>query len=157
VTYTRGQDCLILQHKNNPRKQKTLKLEREYSIKTNDNSYISQIINHTDTTLSIVDDLKGKDTIVIPFRKIQYLQKNWFKDKDFLIFPWYIGIASTIGIVFIPIASHIEDGQVNVKFLKTAIIASAISWSIIYIGTRKIKYDTQNKWTITVRKVATKN
>jgi hypothetical protein len=166
---------LILQSVSNPKKQKKLKLNEKYEFYINDRFCASKILGFTDSTLTlfvsksillskqeIANSIEYRDrkksvftidTIVIPFAFVQLIDDYYIKNREFLILPGYLGIASIAAIPFYPLASWAQTGAVDIATIKDIVFVAAISWSIVYLGTRKRSYDTQNKWIIkTIRK-----
>lgn len=152
-----------------------LPLDREYTIKVSDTTYRSGIYNLTDSTLSIVcwkdtgkdsayyypNYFKGRDTtiirrvfvedtIAILYSNIQYIQKDWLKNKRWLEPFGWMGVGAILGIGLFPVAA-IEDGTKGVKDL--AIIEGILIGgfgSALFIATRKTTYDLRNKWKIAI-------
>ena len=176
ITYSNGQKKIILEHKKNSKRHKSLNLYREYTIKTNDTIYFSEIVDITDSTLSILQWIKtGRDTayvvskygkvkdttIVRPlyaldttkilFKDILYIKKYWFKKREWLEpFGWIL-VGAALGVGLLPVAA-IDDGVKGVKdwaqFEGTLL---GVALPIIFIGTRQTKYDIQNKWKILIK------
>jgi len=171
-----GQDYIVLQNRAKPTKTKKLKLDRVFTVKTNNTTYYSEIINVTDTTLSVIRKVKtdrdttytysigkGKDTTrlvplyindtsVILLTDIQYLQKDWFENRRWIEpFAW-LGIGAVLGSVALPYAVFYKGGD---EFKNWAILEGVligVSAPAIFIGTRTSKYDLKNKWVFQTRK-----
>ncbi len=168
-----GQDKLILQSKINPSKTKSILLDRPLTIKTKKKEFYTQIVNHTDTTISIVEvvsanrdssvfykqyagkkdttiiwHLTKKDTISIPTDEIVYIRRELLKnDKWVEPFAWF-AIGAGLGFVILPITA-IDEGFQGVKdFAVFEAILIAIVAPPIFLGTRNKKYDFINNWTL---------
>ncbi len=170
-----GQDKLILEHRTKPTKKKHLDLDRDYYIKTSDTTYSSKkIVNFNDSTISITISIKTdkdttysysyniskskdttityiepiyrEDTVLIAFSKVQMLKKDWFKSRRWLEpFAW-IGVGAVLGVAMLPVAA-IDKGNEGVKeWALVEAILIGIAAPPIFIGTRKTKYDLENKW-----------
>ena len=171
-----GQDTLILQNKINPSKSKSILLDRPLTIKTKKKEFYTQIVNHTDTTISIVEfvsanrdtsifykqyagkkdttviqHLTKKDTVSIPVNEIVFIKRELLKnDKWIEPFAW-LAIGAGLGFVILPIAA-IDEGIQGVKdFAVFEGILIALVAPPIFLGTRNKKYDFTNNWTLKPR------
>ncbi|TKB96269.1 hypothetical protein [Pedobacter cryophilus] len=173
-TFAFGQDRIILQKKNNPNKHKILNDKTEYIIKTVNASYKSTIATYTDSTLTVTTFGKtGKDTIykynqglkeinklrplyarntiVIPFKEIQYIKKDLFNNRKWLEPFGYIGLGAGLGLVLLPVVA-IDKGAAGVKeWVTFELILLAVSVPPIFIGTRKVTYNLKDKWVIMIQ------
>jgi hypothetical protein len=173
TTFAQKQNHLVLQNKKNHNRFKELSLNEFYKIRLFDTIISTKIISFTDSTLSIVNNVRtnhdtsytlgksggnkvpGKkyyeDTLIIKFSDVQYVKVAWFKKRDFAVLPAYLGFASTVGIPLIIIGSLIDSGEVDLESLAAVASISVISWTLLFIATRERKYDTQKKWILTLR------
>ena len=178
VTFAFTQDKIILQKRNNPNKKKVLSYNTEYVIKTVNASYKSTIASFTDTSLTVTTwektgkdtvynyyqglkeinksrPLYARDTIVIPFKDIQYLKKDLFSNRTWLEPFGYIGLGAGLGLVLLPIVA-IDKGSAGVKeWVTFELILLAASVPPLFIGTRKVKYNLKEKWIIMTQKNTT--
>lgn len=151
ITYS--QDELVLQSKLKTQKTRKLNPDRNYTIKTKDTLYFSKIISHSETELSVIRtrrlDLNWiTDTIQILHADIEYLEKDWFKSRNWLVPSMYCAMFSVAAVIFLPIAA-IDNGKEGVKeWLTFETILISLSYPALFIGTRSTKFDLKNEWII---------
>ena len=179
-TITKGQDTLFLQHKTKENKLKIIDLEKEFFIKTKDTIYKNKkIVNFNDSSIFLTRTIKTnkdttyttyryskkgsipyehtvpiykQDTFPILFQNIQSLKTYRFEKRGWLILPAKLAIFSIVAIPFLPIAA-IDSGMEGVRnwLLAEAILVGA-SYPPLLIGTSKIAYNLQEKWSLIVKK-----
>jgi hypothetical protein len=167
-----GQTRLFLEHKTKPGKIKNLNLERVYTIRTIDKTFYSNIIDFTDTALSIivwantgkdttyyvkhygnlndttiVRPIYAKDTLEIFFSDIKNLEKDWFKNRKWLEPFGWIAAGAVLGFGILPFAA-IKSKESVKEWVEFQAILLGVSLPVIFIGTRKTKYDIEKKWDI---------
>jgi hypothetical protein len=166
---SKGQNYFLVQRKNNPTHTKMLYFDNVYTIKTKDTTYISKIIRVCDSTLSIVIDVKGKDsemvvskssdpkydtlythwhrdTIQVLYRDIQHLEKDLFKSRKWLEPFGYLAVGGGLALLLAPIVAADKGAKDGIEVLTIAGGILGVAIPIIYIGTRKTKFDMVNKW-----------
>lgn len=151
ITYS--QDELVLQSRIKTQKTRKIDLDRNYTIKTKDTLYFSKIINHSERELSIIRtrrlDLNWiTDTLKILHSDIEYIKKDWFKSRNWLVPSMYCAMFSVAAVIFLPIAA-IDNGKEGVKeWLTFETILIGLSYPALFIGTRSTKFDLKNEWII---------
>jgi hypothetical protein len=166
---------LVLQHRDKKNKYKKLYLDRYYAFKTSDTIYYSKIIAFNDTTITITRWLRGmqtdtthfknyrgkmgKDTVIISRKyivdtlaisnsNILFIEKDWFKNRQWLEPFGYFAIGAALGVVLLPFAA-LDEGKEGIHdWAVFEGILVGISAPALFIGTRKTKYDLKNKWVI---------
>ena len=175
TTFVFAQDVIMLQHNSNPKKFKLLDSVSQYIIKTEKASYKSRIITFTGSTLTVSTDVKaGYDTIYnynqgfkkaikvgpifirtdikIAFADITYIKRDLFRNRKWLEPFGYLAIGAGLSTVLLPIAA-IDKGSQGVKeWAVFAGILLAVSGPPVFIGTRKVTYNLNNKWSIKTKK-----
>lgn len=167
-----SQDALILQKIKNESRYKVLSLLYDYEIRSFDKTYYSKIYGFSDSSLTItrwvpsenfssityppyayktksdttiIKPIYVKDTIDILFQDIEYIRRPLLLFPQFLVIPWSTGIFFTLGIPVAAIRNLVVEDKTDIKAF--AFVAGA-SAAIVYLGTRKIKYDTKDKWSL---------
>ena len=167
-----GQDNIFLQRREKSDRTKKLKLNREYTIKTHDTTYFSKIVGHTDTTLSFTKSVKGKDTtytisqygktrdttivrslwvddtVKILFTDIEYIQKDWFANRQWLEPFGYLAVGAALGVAILPLAAAFKGVEGVKDWAEFEGIILAVSVPPLVLGTIKTKYDLKTKWSI---------
>ncbi len=172
-----AQNRIILQHKIKQGKHKILDPDREYAIKTIDATYYSKLVDITDSTVSLIHDVKtGKDTtyyyslygkrtdtsVVRPlyrtdttallFSDILCIKKDLFKNKRWLLPFVEFGAGAVLAVPLLPVAA-IDRGAAGVKeWAGFEAILLGISVPPILISSIKRTYNLKDKWTITTKK-----
>jgi hypothetical protein len=130
-------------------KQKALSLDRYMAFKTRDTLYaFNKILSFSDSTITIDT---YKNPTVISCTDLQYIKKDWFRDRSWLEpFAWF-GICAIMAVPLLPVAA-IEDGEAGVnQWFKGEGILCAITVPPLILGTRTTKYDLQKKWQIEIK------
>ncbi|MDX2304692.1 MAG: hypothetical protein NW226_17920 [Microscillaceae bacterium] len=141
-----GQNRLVLQHQSHIKRQKILSLDHSWTFKTPDSSfYASNILAYTDSSLSIQIH-PSKDTVILHFSKIITIEKPLFKNTRWMEpFAW-IALGTVLAIPLLPVAA-IDEGIQGVKdWLVFEGVLFVISFPILFLGSRKIKYNLKEKW-----------
>lgn len=158
-----AQNKLLIEHNNKSDKKKYIDIERVYNIKTNDTVYLNKkIINFTDTTISILTLTRtskdtthnynksnySQDTTIIKLTDIQTLSKDLFKNTEKLeVFAWIL-VGAVLGVGLLPIMIYEEGVEGFFGWVIFEAVLIGISVPPLFIGTRKIKYDLVEKWTL---------
>lgn len=162
-----GQAEIVLQKRENPRRTKSLPLDVRYEIKLRDTLYICKIVRQNPGSLTIVSDRTEYDTVFhsgdetphiyaaffhdttnLPFTEIQYIEKDWFKTRDWLMPAMNGALLFFSGIILLPVAAYADGGAGFKAWYTAEAILAGFSFPQIFIGTRKSKFDLQNKWVI---------
>lgn len=169
-----SQGKIILELKSNTNKQKILDLERHYSFITKDTMYFGEIINYTDSSLSILSWIEtnsdttfvvqqGKakgdtittrlyipDTSSLAFSEITILKTNLTKQQNWVAPFVYIGVGAIVHIFIFPLYPAITRGADNwfSTWAKVEGILLGVSVPFIVLSAQHIKYDLVNKWSI---------
>jgi len=170
-----GQEPLVLQHRKKVNRYKKLYLDREYTFKTTDTTYDSEILSFSDTTVTITrwipgteteivhyEDHRGKrgkdemrtirkyidDTLALPNSQILYIKKDWFKNREWLAPFGYLAFAGVLGVIGLPVAAIVNGKKGVNDLLRFDVIVIAISAPPIFLGTRSTKYNLKKKWKI---------
>ncbi len=171
-TLGQAQNKIVLQEKKYHSSKRTLKFDREYTIKTCDTTYTNQIIGYTDSTLLMAATARGKDTTYIapkPFRKgydtvvaatyvkdtavimiadIEYIQKPFFKDRGIANIGWEIEKYSFLGLLASPIEALVEGKEKGKEMAVVSGIGMVVGIPFIIIGEANTKFDLKNRWEI---------
>ena len=173
-----GQSKLTLNHKTKPKKQVSLDLKKEYTIKTNDTVFFTKkIVGFNDSTLLLTIDKKTdkdttyhvnyysknsvdtfispiyiKDTIVLPFSNIEEIKVDRFKKKGWLILPATLGYCALIAIPILPIVNFNIDNEGMRNWLQIELVLASLSGPPLLIGTSKKKYNLTKNWFLSVQK-----
>jgi hypothetical protein len=86
------------------------------------------------------------DTLNIKFVEILNIKKDLFKNDKWLEVPAWIGVLAAGGLI-IGLPNAIATNTVKDWAIVEGIF-TGLSAVPIFIGTRKIKYDLTNKWTL---------
>jgi hypothetical protein len=87
-----------------------------------------------------------EDTVQILFRDIVYLEKDLFRSRRWLEPFGYFAIGGVLALGLSPIVAIAEGPQDGIECLKVGGAILGITVPIIFVGTRKVKYDMQTKW-----------
>jgi len=158
-----------IKSKTDSKKKKILKFDRIYEIGTRDTVYYSQIVGSNDSCLKLgivkitIDSvktvkrlLKGSekiyhstqhiDTICISFSRINYLKKDLLKDRKWLDPISWTLIGGGVGGLTVQLSTLGKDSDIKV-WMGVVSGLCIITFPILFIGTRTIKYDMRNTWT----------
>ncbi len=161
-----GQNSLLIQNRAKPSKVKALKIKRPYTIKTSEAIFFrSYLLAFTDSAIKSTRRVKyftrsfnssandtsyhtvwREDTFYIPFRDVVYLEKYYFTNRGWLEPFAYFAVGGLGAIVLSPVAAMMGGPEHGIQFLKIGGAILGITVPVIFVGTRKIKYDMRNKW-----------
>ncbi len=171
LIYT-GQNPFSIYNISRPAKVKTLKAKRLYTIKTSDTTFFyRRLIAFTDSSIVTTKRVKAQDSIMritrypnpssndtnyfrvwkedtfhIAFRDIEYLERDLFTSRNWLEPFSYFAIGGVLAVAVSPIVAIAEGPQDGLLSLKIGGAFLGVTAPIIFIGTRKIKYDMRTKW-----------
>ncbi len=143
-----GQQELVIKHRIKPIKQKSLRLNKEYTISTADSIYKrSKILNFTDTSMVIVKPWPFFDTIPLSFAEIQMIGKHWSVDPGTYEISGYLLIFSIFatGASVIHFATEEADQPARVGLFVGFLLAVPFT-TCFAIDHIKINYDLKKKW-----------
>jgi hypothetical protein len=173
-----GQNYFLIKRKNDSKHTKILYFDHLYTIKTIDTTYFSEIINASDSTLTITIDVKRADsmmvisqkskgakydtsythwqvdTIQVYHRDIQHLEKDLLRNRRWLDPIFWTMVGGGIGVLVAQSTIH-SGNKSRLDGIGFAGGFVGITVPLIFICTRKTKFDMINKWSF-AHKQATK-
>jgi hypothetical protein len=166
-----AQSFFLIQNRYRSSKKRKLKPNWEYTIKTNETIYHhKKLVGVTDTSIKITIDVptsdlemwiqrypnpnandttysvkSRKDTIDIAFRKMFYLERHLFRKREWTEPFYYFALGGVGAIALSPIVALADGPGAGLGCLRVGAILICITVPIIFISTRKVKYD-MNDW-----------
>jgi len=166
-----GQGYFQIQKRDKPTRVKKLNGDRLYTITTRDTVYESTIIGCNDSALIIITKgkkygvqmsikrypnpnandttfyrLYKKDTCYIPYNTVLSLKKDLIKNRHNLEIFGYIAVGGVLSLILVPVLAITESQADAAKSATISGVMLGISLPVIFIATRKTKYNMRDTW-----------